>query len=86
MPGKGKVTCHSSPTICGLGDVRSVQFPAVKFVFDCRVKPDEAAGHESVRFVTVIAMFNGGGASASGVTLAWTELVLSPARFSAETT
>ena len=39
------------PTICGAGDETFTQFPSVRLVHDCRVKPAEARGQDRVRFV-----------------------------------
>src|ERR1043166_8591620 len=49
----GIVSCHWLPMSCGAGEVTFTQFPKTRFVRDCNVKPADASGHVSARFVEI---------------------------------
>lgn len=46
--------------ICGAGDGTFTQFPNIRFVRDCTVKPADASGHVSVNVVGVVLKLIGG--------------------------
>ena len=54
LPERGIVICHRPPAICGGTEVKLSQFPCMRLVLDCTMKPADDTGHERVKLLAEV--------------------------------